>query len=92
MERVFSGFVKTKELEWGDVYNLSWRSDELIEQIKKYSKHTDKGDYFNIDLMPSKAGGKYMQINTYGIETPVKDTEEVPFVQPGQGADDDLPF
>lgn len=85
--KVFTGYAKDKKLSFGTITQLSWTK----EQYKELGQYFNASGYINVDLMRSRNGAPYMQVNTYGLDNIPTPSEQSPIADQS-GVEDDVPF
>ena len=65
-DKEFTGNVKLQETKYGTIIKLSWKAEELRDQLDKF---TNENGYFAIDIMDARSGGKYAVVNMYKVDT-----------------------
>jgi hypothetical protein len=92
------GSAKAKQFDWGQVLNISFKADKIIEFIEQHKN--DKG-YINLKISPRKEVGQYGDTHTMEVDTwspkqagsaPSTRPPQPGFKSPPDGPGDAVPF
>jgi len=85
-EKVFLGKVKAVETQYGELLKISFGEEDL----KELAQHKNVAGWSNWEIKKSKAGGMYMELDTWVPKE--RYAEEKPSQTVSESAEDDLPF